>query len=71
MTLRKISKNITGQATVDGAGVKLVRVLGNGTVKDFDPFLMPDAFDSTDPDDYVRGFPWHPPRAIEPITYLA
>jgi len=70
MTLRKISKNITGQATMDGAGVKLVRVLGNSTVKDFDPFLMLDAFDSTDPDDYIRGFPWHPHRGIETITYL-
>ena len=70
MTLRKIKKNITGQATVDGAGVKLVRVLGNGTVNDFDPFLMLDAFDSTDPDDYIRGFPWHPHRGIETITYL-
>lgn len=70
MTLRKISKNITGQATTDGAGVKLTRVLGNGTVNDFDPFLMLDAFDSTNPDDYIRGFPWHPHRGIETITYL-
>ena len=70
MTLREISKNITGRATMDGAGVKLVRVLGNNTVNDFDPFLMLDAFDSTNPDDYVRGFPWHPHRGIETITYL-
>lgn len=70
MTLRKISKNITGQATMDGAGVKLTRVLGNGTVNDFDPFLMLDAFDSTNPDDYIKGFPWHPHRGIETITYL-
>lgn len=70
MTLRRISQNITGQATQDGAGVKLVRVLGPGTIKDFDPFLMLDAFDSTDPDDYIRGFPWHPHRGIETVTYL-
>ena len=45
-------------------------VLGNRDVKDFDPFLMLDSFDSTDPADYVRGFPMHPHRGIETITYL-
>ncbi|MCK7472017.1 MAG: pirin family protein [Desulfomicrobium escambiense] len=49
---------------MDGAGVRLVRVLGHRDVQDFDPFLLLDAFDSTDPDDYVRGFPWHPHRGI-------
>jgi len=48
----------------------LVRVLGNSTVEDFDPFLMLDTFDSKNPADYVKGFPWHPPRGIEKITHL-
>jgi len=68
--LRQVKKIVTGHATVDGAGVRLVRVLGRDDVKDFDPFLMLDAFDLTDPRDYVKGFPWHPHRGIETITYL-
>lgn len=68
--VRNIRKIVTGQRAVDGAGVKLVRVIGNRDTKDFDPFLMLDAFDSTDPDDYTKGFPWHPHRGIETITYL-
>lgn len=68
--LRTIKKVITGRNSVDGAGVKLVRVFGNNDVKDFDPFLMLDAFDSKDPEDYIKGFPWHPHRGIETITYL-
>lgn len=67
---RTVNKIITGQNAVDGAGVRLVRVFGNLDVKDFDPFLMLDAFDSTDPKDYIKGFPWHPHRGIETITYL-
>ena len=59
-----------GQEAVDGAGVKLRRVLGLKTVHQYDPFLMLDGFDSTDPDDYVRGFPFHPHRGIETVTYL-
>jgi hypothetical protein len=47
-----------------------VRVLGREDVHDFDPFLMLDAFDSSNPEDYVKGFPWHPHRGIETITYL-
>lgn len=70
MAERRIQKTVTGQPTQDGAGVKLVRVLGPRTVEEFDPFLMLDAFDSTNPDDYIRGFPWHPHRGIETITYL-
>ncbi len=68
--VRNIRKIVTGQKAVDGAGVKLVRVIGNRDTKEFDPFLMLDAFDSTDPDDYTKGFPWHPHRGIETITYL-
>lgn len=68
--LRTIRKIVTGKHTVDGAGVKLVRVIGRADTKEFDPFLMLDAFDSVDPDDYIKGFPWHPHRGIETITYL-
>lgn len=67
---REIVKTVRGQHTVDGAGVRLTRVLGSQDVYDFDPFLLLDSFDSTDPDDYTAGFPWHPHRGIETITYL-
>lgn len=67
---RTVEQVVTGEATQDGAGVKLVRVLGHGTTAAFDPFLMLDAFDSRDPRDYVKGFPWHPHRGIETVTYL-
>lgn len=67
---RKILRIVSGARTVDGAGVSLVRVFGNRDTADFDPFLMLDAFDSTDPLDYIKGFPWHPHRGIETITYL-
>ena len=70
MKHREIVKTVRGQRAVDGAGVSLVRVLSNRDVYDFDPFLMLDSFDSTDPADYVAGFPWHPHRGIETITYL-
>lgn len=62
---------VQGNKTIDGAGVHLVRVLGPDTVADFDPFLMLDSFDSKNPADYIRGFPLHPHRGIETITYLA
>ena len=70
MEYRRIKKIITGKNAIDGAGVKLVRVFGYHNVVDFDPFLMLDAFDSSNPDDYVLGFPRHPHRGIETITYL-
>lgn len=66
----KVIKTIQGQKAIDGAGVHLVRVLGVNDVKDFDPFLMLDSFDSTDPSDYTEGFPMHPHRGIETVTYL-
>jgi len=69
-SIRTIKKIITGQSTTDGAGVSLVRVFGYNATKEFDPFLMLDAFDSTNPNDYIKGFPWHPHRGIETITYL-
>lgn len=68
--IRQVRRVVTGSQQVDGAGVKLVRVLGPGTTRDFDPFLMLDAFDSRNPADYTRGFPWHPHRGIETVTYL-
>ena len=68
--MRTINKIVKGKSAEDGAGVKLVRVFGYHDVKDFDPFLMLDAFDSYNPDDYTKGFPWHPHRGIETVTYL-
>jgi quercetin 2,3-dioxygenase len=67
---REIKKIVTGKQTSDGAGVRLTRVISHPDIYDFDPFLMLDAFDSTNPDDYTCGFPWHPHRGIETITYL-
>ena len=67
---RKIIKKVQGFRTKDGAGVSLVRVLGRDTVEDFDPILMLDSFDSVNPDDYTKGFPMHPHRGIETISYL-
>lgn len=70
MGRRICSKTVRGQHAVDGAGVHLRRVLGLSTIRDFDPFLMLDGFDSTNPKDYIKGFPWHPHRGIETVTYL-
>ena len=71
MTNRKIKSTRTGFRTRDGAGVSLVRVLGRETVNEFDPILMLDSFDSTNPEDYTAGFPLHPHRGIETISYLS
>jgi len=70
MSKRKCTQIARGQNAIDGAGVHLRRVLGLKTIKDFDPFLMLDGFDSTNPEDYIKGFPWHPHRGIETVTYL-
>ena len=67
---RKISQQVRGYRTKDGAGVSLVRVLGNQTVEEYDPILMLDSFDSINPDDYTAGFPMHPHRGIETISYV-
>lgn len=70
MKIRKVTRVVQGKPAVDGAGVHLTRVLGGSTIEDFDPFLMLDSFDSRNPEDYIRGFPTHPHRGIETITYL-
>lgn len=67
---RRIRELVKGYRTQDGAGVNLVRVLGNGTVQEYDPILLLDSFDSINPDDYMAGFPMHPHRGIETISYL-
>ncbi|MFA5421329.1 MAG: pirin family protein [Bacilli bacterium] len=67
---RKALKLVNGYQTTDGAGVNLVRVLSRNTVADFDPILMLDSFDSQNPRDYIAGFPLHPHRGIETISYI-
>ena len=66
-TIRTVIKN---KPTIEGAGVHLKRVFGNSEVPLFDPFLMLDDFRSNNPDHYRAGFPWHPHRGIETITYV-
>jgi redox-sensitive bicupin YhaK (pirin superfamily) len=67
---RKIRKVFKSRPTIEGAGVHLRRVFGNSEVPLFDPFLLLDDFRNTDPPLYLRGFPWHPHRGIETITYV-
>jgi hypothetical protein len=67
---RKILKVFKSRPTMEGAGVHLRRVFGNAEVPLFDPFLLLDDFRNTDPSQYIKGFPWHPHRGIETITYV-
>jgi redox-sensitive bicupin YhaK (pirin superfamily) len=67
---RKIRQSWQSQATMEGAGVRLKRAFGFRETPRLDPFLLLDAFHSENPDDYRRGFPWHPHRGIETITYI-
>ena len=67
---RKIKAIYQGRETLEGAGVRLKRAFGTREVPRFDPFLMLDDFGSRDPDDYMAGFPWHPHRGIETVTYM-
>ncbi len=70
MSIRAIKRLIKAKPTIEGAGVHLRRAFGFGNTQDFDPFLLLDDFRNDKPEDYLAGFPWHPHRGIETITYI-
>jgi len=70
MTLRRIKSRWSSTPTIEGAGVHLRRVFGGHEVPRLDPFLLLDDFGSSKPEDYMKGFPWHPHRGIETVTYM-
>ncbi len=70
MSIRPVKQIVTSKPTMEGAGVKLRRAFGFGETSEFDPFLLLDDFRNDNPNDYMAGFPWHPHRGIETITYV-
>jgi hypothetical protein len=70
MSLRAVKQILETKPTIEGAGVKLQRAFGFGKTAEFDPFLLLDDFRNENPADYLAGFPWHPHRGIETITYV-
>jgi redox-sensitive bicupin YhaK (pirin superfamily) len=70
VSIRPIKRIIQSQPTIEGAGVRLRRAFGFGDTDEYDPFLLLDDFRNERPDDYLAGFPWHPHRGIETITYV-
>ena len=70
MSIRPVKRLVKSKPTLEGAGVHLRRAFGFGTTTDFDPFLLLDDFRNEHPEDYLAGFPWHPHRGIETITYV-
>jgi quercetin 2,3-dioxygenase len=70
MSVRPVKEIIHARPTMEGAGVKLQRAFGFGNTTEFDPFLLFDDFRNENPSDYLAGFPWHPHRGIETITYV-
>ena len=70
MSIRPVKQIIQAEPTIEGAGVRLRRAFGFGKTADFDPFLLLDDFRNEHPEDYLPGFPWHPHRGIETITYV-
>jgi redox-sensitive bicupin YhaK (pirin superfamily) len=70
MSIRAIKRVSQSQPTIEGAGVRLRRAFGFGETQEYDPFLLLDDFRNENPDDYEAGFPWHPHRGIETITYV-
>ena len=70
MSIRPVKRLLRAKPTIEGAGVQLRRVFGFGSTADFDPFLLLDDFRNDKPENYLAGFPWHPHRGIETITYV-